>query len=158
MTVCRMVAGLLQQEIYRMSAVVNVTGVRSQASGVAKAWDFEQTNELLSNFADRIENAEQRISELFKRWMPIDFTYTVNYPNDYNISDVQTELANAEVAKGLCFGDAFELEVFKRVLTSYLPELSNEQFDMLVKAYEELQKKQAAAATLDNNGDNLGEE
>ena len=146
----------LQQEEYRMSGVVNVTGVRSQASGVAKAWDFEQTNELLSNFADRIENAEQRISELFKRWMPVDLTYTVNYPNDYSISDVQTELANADVAKGLLFGDAFNLEVFKRVLTSYLPELSNEQFDQQVKAYEEELSKRTTADALDDNADNSG--
>jgi len=131
----------LQQEIYRMAGVVNITGVRSQQSGVAKAWDFEQTNQVLADFADRIENAELKVAELFKKWMNVEFDYTVNYPSDYNISDIENELANAEVALNLAFGDKFNIEIFKRVITSYLPEISDEEFDDMVKDYEsELEK------------------
>ena len=63
--------------------------------------------------------------------------YSVNYPNDFKISEVEQELANAEIAKGLNFGDEFNVEVFKRVLTSYLPELKANDFDKLVAAYQE---------------------
>lgn len=127
----------LQQEIYRMAGVVNITGVRSEQSGVAKAWDFEQTNQVLADFADKIEIAELKVAELFKKLMNIEFEYTVNYPSDFNISDIEGELANAEVALNLAFGDKFNVEIFKRVLTSYLPEISDEDFDGMVKEYEE---------------------
>ena len=127
----------LQQECYRMAGVVNVTGVKSEQSGVAKAWDFERTNQVLSDFADILENAERKLANMFQRFTGVEFEYTVNYPNDFSIADVQTELANAEIAKGLNFGDAFNIEVYKRVLTSYLPELSDEDFDKLVQAYED---------------------
>lgn len=129
----------LQEECYRMAAVVNVTGVRSQSSGIAKAWDFEQTNQILADFAQQVEAAEKRLAVLFARFCGTQLEYSVKYPNDYNVSDVENELAKAEIAKGLSFGDAFNVEVFKRILTAYLPELEDSDFDRLVKAYEESQ-------------------
>lgn len=132
----------LQQECYRMADVVNVTGVRVQASGTAKAWDYQQTNQILADFADMVEAAEKRLAGLFKRWVGVDFEYVCNYPNDYSIADVETELSNAEIAKGLAFGDDFNIEVFKKVLTSYLPELDDQRFDELVNAYEDYQKQE----------------
>ncbi|MDO4920936.1 MAG: DUF4055 domain-containing protein [Phascolarctobacterium sp.] len=132
----------LQQECYRMASVVNVTGVKVQSSGTAKAWDYEQTNQILSDFADRIEAAEKNLAALFARWLGVELDYTCNYPNDYSIADVETELANADVAKGLAFGDAFNVEVFKKVLTSYLPELADDDFDALVESYKEQQEQE----------------
>lgn len=129
----------LQEECYRMAAVVNVTGVRSQSSGIAKAWDFEQTNQILADFAQQVEVAEKRLAMLFARFCGTQLEYTVKYPNDYNVSDVENELAKAEIAKGLSFGDAFNVEVFKRILTAYLPELEDGDFDRLVKSYEDSQ-------------------
>lgn len=133
----------LQAECYRMAVVVNVTGVKSQNSGESKAWDFECTNQILSSFADNIEAAEIKLIELFKKFTGFDFEYSCNYPSDFSISDVASELANAEIAKGLRFGNKFDKEVFKRVLNSYLPELSDEEFDDLVDAYAKLQENEA---------------
>lgn len=129
----------LQQECYRMANVVNVTGVRVQASGTAKAWDYQQTNQTLADFADMVEQAEKRLARLFCKWVGVDLEYTVNYPSDFSIADVETELANAEIAKNLAFGDEFNVEVFKKVLTSYLPELADGDFDKLVEAYKQAQ-------------------
>lgn len=136
----------LQQECYRMASVVNVTGVRSEASGVAKAWDFEQTNQILADFAEQVEQAEKRLATIFALFVGAELEYVVKYPSDYNISDVQTELANAEIAKGLAFGDAFNVEVFKRVLTAYLPELEDADFDRLVAEYEDEAQRQKEEA------------
>ena len=132
----------LQQECYRMANVVNVTGVRVQASGTAKAWDYQQTNQTLADFADMVEQAEKRIAALFCRWVGVELEYTCNYPSDYSIADVETELANAEIAKNLAFGDEFNVEVFKKVLTSYLPELADGDFDELVEAYKQAQAQE----------------
>lgn len=127
----------LQQEIYRMAVVVNVTGSSKLQSGQAKAWDYEATNQILSDFADIVEAAEMKVARLFSIWTGVQLEYSVNYPNDFKISEVEQELANAEIAKGLNFGDEFNLEVFKRVLTSYLPELKADDFDKLVQTYAE---------------------
>ena len=132
----------LQQEIYRMAVVVNVTGSSRQQSGYAKAWDYEATNQLLSDFADAVESAERKLARLFCLWTGTELEYKVNYPSDFKISEVEQELANAEIAKGLNFGDGFNVEVFKRVLTAYLPELMAEDFDRLVADYVAMQEQE----------------
>lgn len=148
----------LQQEIYRMAVVVNVTGVHSQQSGEAKAWDYEATNQILSDFADMVEGAEKQVARLFSIWTGADLEYKVSYPSDFKISEVEQELANAEVAKGLNFGDEFNLQVFKRVLTAYLPELPDEEFDKMVKAYQLQQQKEKLDMANIGGDDDEGQE
>ncbi len=126
----------LQQECYRMAGVVNITGVKSEQSGVAKQWDFERTNQVLSDFADILENAEMIVADLFKRFTGLDFEYTVNYPNDFSIADVQAELNNAQIARGLNFGDEFDTCIFKRVITSYLPEIKDADMEAMIKDFK----------------------
>lgn len=58
------------------------------------------------------------------------------------------------------FGDEFNMEVFKRVLTSYLPELKADDFDALVKTYEEhleQEKLDYSHAFGDNGGGDDGD-
>lgn len=152
------IIALLQQEIYRMAVVVNVTGSAKQQSGQAKAWDYEATNQILADFADQVERAEAALAHLFVKWTGVNLDYSVNYPNDFKISEVEQELANAEVAKGLGFGDAFNLEVFKRVLTSYLPELKANDFDELVAAYKEQQEEEKSNSEHDEEWELTDEE
>lgn len=104
--------------------------------------------------ADLVEAAEENLARLFSIWTGVPLEYSVNYPNDFKISEVEQELANAEIAKGLNFGDEFNMEVFKRVLTSYLPELKADDFDALVKTYEEHleQEKLDYSHAFGNNG------
>lgn len=136
---------MLQEEIYRMAVVVNVTGVRTQSSGVAKQWDFEQTNQLLGSFAENISVAETELAELFALWLGMDLEYTCIYQKDFSVSDVTTELANAETAKALNFGPTFDVEVLKRVITSYLPDLKKGQVEQMTREFTE----QAAQSALD---------
>lgn len=135
-----------RQECYRMSGVVNVTGVKTAESGEAKAWDFKRTNQLLSSFSGILQAAEKGIARLFSIFVGITFDYSVKYPTDFAYTDLAAELANAVIAKDLNFGDEFNIEIFKRVLTAYLSELSADDFDALVAAYKEALAKQSLDA------------
>ncbi len=119
-----------------------ITGVKSEQSGVAKQWDFERTNQLLSDFADILENEEMLVADLFKRFTGLEFEYNVNYPNDFSIADVQTELNNAQIAKGLNFGDEFDLCIFKRVITSYLPEIKDDEMRAMINDFKARSEEQ----------------
>lgn len=130
-----------RQECYRMANVVNVTGVKTAESGEAKAWDFKRTNQLLSTFSGILQSVEKKIADLFGLFVGAALEYTVKYPTDFAYADLSTELANAVIAKDLGFGEEFNVEVFKRVLTAYLSELAPEDFDALVKAYKKEQSE-----------------
>ena len=130
-----------------MANVVNVTGVKTAESGEAKAWDFKRTNQLLSTFSGILQAAEKRLSFLFCLFAGASLEYTVKYPTDFAYTDLAAELANAVIAKDLNFGDEFNVEIFKRVLTAYLSELDADYFDVLVEAY----KKELAQQVDDKN-------
>lgn len=74
------------------------------------------------------------------------FDYTCIYQKDFSVSDVTTELANAETAKGLNFGETFNTEVLKRVITSYLPDLKKDQIQAITEEY----RQQATLSRLDS--------
>lgn len=131
-----------RQECYRMANVVNVTGVKAAESGEAKAWDFKRTNQLLATFSGILQSAEKRIAMLFCLFTGTKLEYTVKYPTDFAYTDLAGELANAVIAKDLNFGDEFNVEVYKRVLTAYLSELDPADFDALVEAYKAEQEEQ----------------
>lgn len=126
----------LVKEIYRMAALSHVTGVEQKASGVAKQWDFEQTNQILSDFALNCESAELEIAKLFELWTNTTVGYTCQYSTDFGIVDVTEELAKAEVALGLRFGNTFGVEVAKKVMAAYMPGIEPEAYDRIVREIE----------------------
>lgn len=126
----------LIQEIYRMANLTLVTGVQEAKSGVAKAWDFERTNQTLADFAANCEAAEKDIVELYKLWTGSKIEYLCEYPRDFAIVDVADELANAQAAVDLQFGTKMLAEVAKKVLAAYLPNLEPEVFDAIIKEIE----------------------
>lgn len=128
----------LIQEIYRMANLTLVTGVQKQTSGVAKAWDFERTNQTLSDFAANCQAAEMDMADIFARWTAQDVKYEVSYPTDFKIVDVADELDNAEKATSLQLGSTFLVEVAKKVLYAYMPDLDDKTFDAIV---EEIKKR-----------------
>lgn len=121
------------QEIYRMANLTLVTGVQKQQSGVAKAWDFERTNQTLADFAANCQAAEKDLAEVFCLWTGQAIEYSVEYPTDFAIVDVAEELANAESAVSLNLGTTFLIEVAKKVLSAYLPGIEPETFDEIVE-------------------------
>ena len=126
----------LIQEIYRMANLSLVTGSVKQQSGIAKAWDFERTNQTLSNFSANCQAAEEDIATLFALWTGQQLDYTVQYPTDFALVDVADELDNAEKAVSLNFGSTFLAEVARKVLQAYLPGIEPETYDKIITDIE----------------------
>lgn len=126
----------LIQEIYRMARLSFQTGTSEASSGVAKAWDFEQTNQVLADFAANIGEAEADVVALFEAWTGASVGYEVEYPRDFQAADLVDELDNAIKAKDLEFGGKFELEIARRVMAVYFPKLDPKVFDEIVADLE----------------------
>lgn len=129
----------LVQEMYRManlSFVISTT--QNNNSGIARQWEFERTNQQLSNFAAQCAHAETAIMNLVAKWVNEDITYTVAYPDNFGIVDVTEELTQAQAVLDMGLGDGLREEVLKKVLAAYCPDIPDERFDELV---EQLQKQ-----------------
>jgi hypothetical protein len=133
----------LVTEMYRMARLSHTTGVQKQTSGISKAYDFEQTNQNLGDFAANIEEAEEDIARIFALWENVDnIDYNVAYDRNFGIIDMTAILADATAALDLSIGNKFDAAVKKKIVANYLGEdVPPNEYDAIIKE-------------IDDNGDN----
>lgn len=133
----------LINEMYRMSGLNSVIGVESAKSGLAKQWDFERTNQRIADFAVQCEIAEKAIVALYELWTGETIDYTCEYPRDFNIKDVAESLTQAQQATDLHLpSPTFNIEVGKKVLEAYMPNLEAKAYDQIIREISESSEKE----------------
>ena len=130
-------------EMYRISLLTFSTTTKQEVSGISRQWEFERTNQRLSAFAKRCAAAEKKILALVAKWMGLDLEYTATYSNDFGITDVATELKNAQAVLDMQLTNKIKVEVAKQVLTAYVPELPADRFDDIIADIEKQETEPA---------------
>ena len=74
---------------------------------------------------------------LFISWIGKQGEYTVTYANDFGIVDVAQEIATAQAVIDLGLTDDMKAEVAKKVITAYLPDISDTDYDALIKSVQQ---------------------
>ena len=124
------------EEMYRISGLTFSTTTKQEASGISRQWEFERTNQRLSAFAKRCAAAEKKILALVAKWMGLDLEFQATYSSDFGITDVATELKNAQAVLDMQLTDQLKVEVAKQVLSAYVPELPSDRFDAIIADIE----------------------
>ncbi|WP_312337217.1 hypothetical protein [Anaerospora hongkongensis] len=138
----------LVEEIYRLATLSSVVGVQQKTSGVSKAWDFENTNQSLSDMAENCQEAEMKMAYLFEKWVKgTTINYSCVYPDDFGIVDITEALDEITKALDLQIGGLFQKEVKKKAVETYLADLPENRFDAVMndidKQTEEVQQADA---------------
>lgn len=68
------------------------SGSSAQESGLALQMRFRQLNAELARFAGKVEDLERRAWELSRRWLSLSVEVEVQWPRDFDIADVETEM------------------------------------------------------------------
>lgn len=83
-----------KDEIYRLAKLGGSTGlmgVREATSGIAYAFEFNETNQSLAEKAENLEKAEKEIYRLVAKWQKADFEGDVHYPREFGVEDFLME-------------------------------------------------------------------
>lgn len=120
-----------------MAELSHVTGVETKNSGVAKQWDFQSTNQVLSDFALNCKEAEREIARVFELWTNTSVELHCKYSDDFGIVDVSAALDEVGEALGLQIGGQFDVEVKKKAAVIYLNDLPEERFDAVIEDIEQ---------------------
>lgn len=143
---------MLVDDMYRLSGINSVIGVQEAKSGVAKQWDFERTNQRLTDFSVQCESAENDIIELFELWTGTNVNYKCDYPREFKINDIADSLAQSQAVLDLGLGsNTLKVETGKKVLDSYLPNIEPDTFDDIVAEIEESVQRQEQDETYHND-------
>jgi hypothetical protein len=163
------------REIFRRARTKFGQATGQVQSGVAKQWDFEETNRLLSDFAAQLSRAESEIYRIVALALgePESAVNKIRViaPTDFAVEDLAAELDNATKALGLELGPTME-KLIKRRLAGRLvenmstedaaavdDELAMQRDQALNSAAEDAEIRAAGEAGIDDTGDvaNAGE-
>lgn len=114
----------------------NAVGV-DNSSGVAKAYDFERLNSLLTTKSAALQNAENRLNEIvaaYHRLGELENDY-VSYPDTFDVRSLFDEFTVAERLMLVAAPDAVRQEQMKQVIDKLFPQLAK---DLKTKMLEEL--------------------
>jgi hypothetical protein len=85
-----------RDEIYRLAKMGGSTGllgVREATSGIAYAFEFNETNQSLARKAEFLEQAEVEIYGYVEKWLQKTANVTITYPREFGVDDFLTELS-----------------------------------------------------------------
>ena len=122
----------LVEDIYRQACLTSVVAVQTKASGVAKQWDFEQTNQVLTEMSENCEIAEKRILNLWGQYMGVQIEYKVLYPREFGIVDISAELDKVAQALNLNVGIEFARQAKIKATEVFLNDIPDSEYDAVI--------------------------
>ena len=133
--IANMVRGLYRR------ARTQFESANKQQSGIAKQWDFEETNRLLSDFVSQLARAETEVLVIVARVMgTTDETeldkIRVVPQSDFAVEDLMADLEAAEQAMVLNLGATMEMLIKKRLADRLVPNMSAEDKEQVEEELE----------------------
>lgn len=125
---------------------LTVTSVNEAESGLAMQMRFHAVNGELSRFAARMEDFERRAWDLSRRWLGMDAAPDVQWPRDFNLADVQSELQILADMQAAGMPQEVIAEQQRRITSVQFRGLDQEAQDRMTAAIDErIQSTQGGA-------------
>ncbi len=113
----------LKREMYNVAGLMHRTDTRAAETAESKAWDFQEINGFLAQFARTADWAEQEKIRLAAKWLGKTIDPKVTYPKDYAIEDIEKTTAAILDLKSIGFSsETGRKAVVKKVFKALLPE------------------------------------
>lgn len=105
-------------------------------SGISKAFDFNETNQALSEKALNMEDGEMRMWTIFGKWEGKEFTGKIDYPDEFNVKSLNEDLDEAEKALKLQIGTEFNKEIKRALIKKKFSRMTDTEVDKIIKDME----------------------
>lgn len=128
--------------------------VQTSKSGVAHAFEFNETNRTIAEKADELERAEDKIHYLYHKWLNSEWRGVIDYPDNFSVESFDTELNLALAAKQVVRSPTFARELEKRVVKKVLHNVEEELLQIIEKEIdttEEFSEEEGSNADNNNN-------
>lgn len=131
-------------DILRLAKLKGPTGmadVRQAQSGIAYAFEFNETNQTLSNRAESIETVDFEIHRLVALYFDEEFDGTVAYPKEFGVEDLLTELNALTIGRAALTSETAIKELEKRTVRRAFAKSATELRAKMEKEIEEGEAK-----------------
>lgn len=134
-------------EIYRVATLGSDTGVDQTKSGAAYSYEFNETNRMLADNADLMQEGEEKIHALRALWLGKPYEGYVDYPDSFDIGSYSDELQATVDAKAAIRSPTFGQELEKRFARRMLERSSAAVADKIMQEIDSLPEKTTIYAT-----------
>lgn len=125
----------LMQDIDRIGYTVTESGNATE-SGLARKYRFQDLNSALSRFARKLEDGERLLLDVSCKWLGITPDFTVSYPNDFNLTDIEGDIATAQAMQALGAPPEYLREKLKHIVRADLAGSDIEVLDGILTAID----------------------
>ena len=139
-------AKIIKEKIDRIDDEINeitydiITLKANNDSGRALKMKLDGLNSSLSDFAQRLENFENKIFEIVKKYLGLEnLDVSVSYNKSYNIIDVSEEINELAAMKEIVDLPSYEREKLKKIIKSDL-HLDDKEFEEIKRDIDNLIK------------------
>lgn len=147
----------MRDEIFRLAKLGGGLGLETSStrSGVAHAFEFNETNRTVAEKADEMEIAENNIHKFYHAWLGKKWTGLVDYPDSFSVESMDTEIQLAASAKQTVMSPTFHKEMDKKVVKKVLHNVPEDILNKIMKEIEGMptqaeQMEQQQQAGMDN--------
>jgi hypothetical protein len=128
-----------KDEIYRLAKLGGSTGlmgVREATSGIAYAYEFNETNQSLAKKAESLEQGEIEIHRLMAKWHKKDWDGYVAYPREFGVEDFLAEMQMLSEARMTLTSESAIKEIEKKLVAKLF---AREKQDLREKIRKEIE-------------------
>lgn len=101
---------------------------RQATSGVAKAFDWLSTSNVLAEKADNFEEGDTKIFQMWQDWQKSPGEVKVDYPDEFDVQTLASALDDAMTIQGMNISEEFEKNELKKVVKKAMPKITDEEF------------------------------
>ncbi|MDA3046701.1 phage portal protein [Campylobacter sp. VBCF_06 NA8] len=110
---------------------------KSDDSGVALKYKFENLNGYLNFLSNSLEDLERKLFDLVFKYLNSEYNYSVSYPNDFQISDLTSDIANAHALKEFGMPEAWSRAKRKELARADLNGLDDTEMGEIYQEIDE---------------------
>jgi len=118
-----------------------------QESGVSKAYDFNETNQALSDKADNLQDAESKIWRIFAKWENKEFDGSIIYPDEFSVQRLNDDLNDAERLLKIQLGKTFNLAIKEGLIKKKFPRIPEAELKKMIADTTQVEEKEQSGAT-----------
>lgn len=127
------------QEIHRMARLRILDNDKGEynISGLSRRWENLQLFQSISEFAQELKDAEEKLAIVFGKYMGEDNSnIQISYNSEFGIPDPATDLANAVTALQMNISPLFNEEVKKKVIKALLDGEDGAVLENIIKDFD----------------------
>lgn len=134
-------ADTIEAHIQRLQADIDrigyaVTESTNSESGISRKYRYQDLNAALSRFARRLEDGERMLLEVACKWLGISNAYSISYATDYNLTDIETDIATAQAMQALGAPAEYLREKLKAIVRADLTGLQEAELEPILAAID----------------------